>query len=195
MKAIHTFGFFFLMLCFTGCDNNQSLQEYFVDNQENKNFLAVDIPASLLANAESLSPEQRKTLESVKKVNLLAVPKKAANTETINLEREKITTILQDEKYQLLMRFGSGDTRMEMYFTGKEEAIDEVILYGFNEDRGLGIARILGNNMDAGEILGLVQSLQKGDVNIEGLKNITSVFAGVEETEQMEEKEEAKVVE
>lgn len=124
MKAIHTFGLFFLMLCFTGCENKQSLQEYFVDNQENKNFLAVDIPASLLANAKSLSPEQRKTLESVKKVNLLAVPKKAANTETINLEREKITTILQDEKYQLLMRFGSGDTRMEMYFTGKEEAID-----------------------------------------------------------------------
>lgn len=70
-----------------------------------------------------------------------------------------------------------------------------MILYGYNEDRGLGIARILGNNMDAGEILGLVQSLQKGDVNIEGLKNITSVFAGVEETEQMEEKEEAKVLE
>lgn len=195
MKTFHTLCLLFLVICFTGCENEQSLQEYFVANQENKDFLAVDIPASLLANSESLSPEQRKTLESVKKVNLLAVPKKAANTETINMEREKIATILQNEKYQLLMRFGSGDTRMEMYFTGKEEAIDEVILYGYNDDRGLGIARILGDNMDAGEILRLAQSLQQGDINIEGLKNITSGFAGANETIQIEEKEKAREME
>lgn len=187
MKALKILGICCLGLWMTGCNGEQSLQEYYVANQENKDFLAVDVPASLLANSESLSTEQRKTLETIKKVNILAIPKKAENMGTINTEREKVASILKDEKYQLLMRFGSGETKMELYFTGNEEAVDEVIVYGFNDTRGLGIARILGKNMNPADIMELLQSLQKGDLNVEGLQSITSMF--VEEAEEAKEPE------
>lgn len=181
MKTLKLIGVACLSLWITGCDSNQSLQEYYVANQENKNFLALDVPASLLANTGSLNEEQRKTLETIKKINILAIPKKAENLQTIETERNKIASILSDEKYQLLMKFGSGETRMELYFTGKEEAVDEVIVYGYNDEKGLGIARVLGKDMNPGDIMGLMKSMETGDVNIDGLKGITSMFIEAEE--------------
>lgn len=185
MKALKNLYLLFLAIAVTSCDNNQSLQEYYVNNQQNKNFVAVDIPASLLAGTESLTEEQRQVLKTVKKINLLAIPKKNENLETIAAEKQKIASILKDEKYQLLMRFGSGETRMELYFTGKEEAIDEIIVYGFNDNRGLGIARILGNDMNPGEIMGLMESLKAENLNLDGLQSVTSMF--IEETESQTE--------
>lgn len=181
MRTLKILGILGLCIWITGCDGSQSLQEYYVDNQENKDFLAMDVPASLLTNAESLSAEQRQTLETIKKINILAIPKKAENIQTIETERNKIASILKDEKYELLMRFGSGETRIELYFTGEEDAVDEIILYGYNDDRGLGIARVLGKNMQPGEIVGLMKSMETGDINVEGLKSVTSMFIEAEE--------------
>lgn len=181
MKTLKILGLFCLCFWITGCDGNQSLQEYYVANQENKDFLALDVPASLLANTESLNAEQRQTLETIKKINILAIPKKEENLQTIETERNKIASILSEEKYQLLMRFGSGETRMELYFTGEEDAVDELIVYGYNDEKGLGIARVLGKNMQPGEIVGLMKSMESGDLNIEGLKSVTSMFVEAEE--------------
>ena len=130
----------------------------------------------MFASAESLSPEQKKTLETVKKINVLAIPNKTSNLEKIEAEKQKIVNILQDEKYQLLMKFGGGTTKLEVYFTGEEEAVDEIIVYGFDDVKGMGIARLLGDDMNPGDILNLVRSMQQGDVNIDGLSGIQELF-------------------
>ena len=178
-------GKLFFLFCLTmfsiSCDNEQSLQEYFVANQENKDFIAIDIPASLFAKLGTLNPDQEKTLKSVKKVNFLAVAKKPENMEVINSEREKMTNILKDEKYQLLMKYGGGDTRMELYFTGDEEAVDEVIIYGYDENRGVGIARVLGNDMNPGEVMEFITSLKAGDLNMQGLEGVAEMFGQTKE--------------
>lgn len=166
---------------FTSCDNEASLQRYYVDNQDNKDFVKVDVPASMFAKTNSLDPEKQKILETIKKINLLAVPKKTGNTETIDEEKLKISKILENEKYQLLMKYGGGDTRVEIYFTGEEEAIDEIILFGFDAERGVGIARLLGENMNPSDILNLYKSVESGDINIDGLEKVTSMF--IEKTE------------
>ena len=176
MKAIKILSSVCFGLFAIACNNGQSLQEYYVANQENNDFVAIDVPVSMFTNAESLEPEQRKTLESIKKINLLVIPNKEENQNTMELEKTNISEILKDEKYQLLMKYGSGNSRMEVYFTGDEEAVDEIIVYGFDETRGMGLARLLGKNMDPAEILGLMRSLEEGDLDLDGLKGITSLF-------------------
>lgn len=173
-----------LLSLFMGCDNKESLQEYYVDNQDNNKFIAVDIPASLFTNAESLNPEQKKVLETVKKVNFLGIPMKPGKTEIIEEEKQKIAEILDNENYHLLMRVGGEATRMEVYFTGDDEAVDEIIVYGFDAEKGMGIARVLGDDMNPGDILNLVKSMQNGEVNIDGLNNVTNMF--IEKTEEVD---------
>jgi hypothetical protein len=159
------------------CDNNQSLQEYYVDNQGDKEFVAVDVPTSLFANTEKLTEDQKKTLETVKKINILAIPKKQENQTKIEAEKVKISNILKDEKYQLLMKYGVGDSKMEVYYTGSEEAVDEIIVYGQDNMKGMGMARVLGDNMNPTDILLLVRSLQKGDIDMDGLEGISKMLS------------------
>ena len=177
MKIYKILSLVILNIGLTACNNEQSLQEYYVENQGNKDFVAIDIPASMLANIGSLDEDQRRTLETVKKVNVLAIPKKIENLEKIEAEKTNVGTILKDEKYQLLMKMGGGDSRVEIYFTGDDEAVDEIIVYGFDENRGMGIARVLGDNMNPGDILALVRSMEKGDVDLSGFSGLNTLFA------------------
>ena len=177
MKTFKFIGLAVLAVMMFSCNSNQSLQEYYVDNQGDKEFVAVDVPTSLFANTEALNEDQKRTLETVKKVNVIAIPRKPENQEKINIEKDNISKILKDEKYQLLMKFGGSSTKLEVYFTGNEEAVDEIIVYGYNDEKGMGIARVLGDNMNPSDILNLVSSMQKGDINMSGLKEITGIFA------------------
>ena len=177
MKILKNLSVLFLITGLTACNNDQSLQEYYVENQGNKDFVAIDIPASMLTNIGSLDENQRRTLETVKKVNVLAIPKKIENLEKIETEKVNLATILKDEKYQLLMKMGGGESRVEIYFTGEEEAVDEIIVYGFDDNRGMGIARVLGDDMNPGDILALVRSMEKGDVDLSGFSGLNNLFA------------------
>lgn len=177
MKAIKYILALFLGIGLTACNNEPSLQEYYVENQNNKDFLALDVPASMFANSDMLNPEQQKTLQTIKKINVLAIPKKTENIAKIDTEVSNLNTILENEKYQLLMKYGGGDARVEIYFTGDDEAIDEIILYGFDEERGMGIARLLGDDMNPSDILNLMKSMQTEDVQqLDGLSGITEMF-------------------
>ena len=167
---------FLITALFGACNSEQSLQEYYVDNQGDKEFVAVDVPTSLFANTATLTPEQKSTLETVKKINIIAIPKKEENNLKIDEEKVKISKILQDEQYQLLMKFGGSAHKLEVYYTGNEEAVDEIIIYGFDETKGVGIARVLGDKMNPSDILQLVKSLDKGEIDMEGLGGITTML-------------------
>jgi len=161
---------------FVACNSEQSLQEYYVQNQGDKEFVAIDVPTSLFANTVSLTAEQKSTLETVKKINIIAIPKKEENNLKIDQEKVKISKILKDDKYQLLMKIGGNAHKIEVYYTGKEEAVDEVIIYGFDETKGVGIARVLGDKMNPSDILQLVKSLDEGEIDIEGLNGISTML-------------------
>lgn len=175
MKTIKTSLVIFFAIILASCSNEQSLQEYYVENQQDNNFIALDIPTSMFANSENLDENQKQTLESVKKVNLLGLSiengKESYETEKANLEN-----ILKHEKYQLLMKYGSNSRKAEIFFTGDEEAIDELIVYGYDDTKGVGVARVLGKNMNPKALLDLMKSLDKGDIDVNGLKKITGIF-------------------
>jgi hypothetical protein len=177
MHFFKNLGLIFFTALFLSCDGEQSLQEYYVDNQGNKEFVAVDVPTSLFANTASLTEDQKKTLETVKKINILAIPKDEVNQPKIDKEKVKLSNIFKDEKYQLLMKYGGGDSKMEVYFTGSDEAVDEIIVYGEDKMKGMGVARVLGDKMNPSDILQLLRSIQNGDLNLEGLNGISKMFS------------------
>lgn len=175
MKSIKILGVALAAATFVSCSNEPSLQEYYVENQQDNKFIALDVPTSMFTNVQELDENQRATLESVKKINVLALPVKESKEE-YEAEKTKLSSILQDEKYQLLMKYGSNDRKAEIYFTGDEEAIDEIIVYGYDDTRGVGVARVLGDDMNPQKLMELMKSLEKGDVDVDGLKGITGMF-------------------
>lgn len=175
MKSIKILGLAFAAAAFVSCANEPSLQEYYVENQQDNKFIAVDVPTSMFTNAKELDENQRTTLESVKKINVLALPVKESKEE-YESEKAKLSSILQNEKYQLLMKYGSNDRKAEVYFTGDEDAIDEIIVYGYDDNKGVGVARVLGEDMNPQKLMELIQSLDEGDIDINGLKGVTGMF-------------------
>lgn len=166
-----------LSLGFVSCDNETSLQEFYVENQNDKQYLAFDIPASLLTGENSqLTPEQKATLETIKKVNVLGFPKKAENEAAFQQEKEKLSKILKSHKYNLLMKYGGGNRKAELYYLGKEDAIDEIIVFGSDEEKGFGVARVTGDKMNPEAIIKLFKSLEKGDLDIQGLQNLGTML-------------------
>ncbi|HEY9183767.1 MAG TPA: DUF4252 domain-containing protein [Salegentibacter sp.] len=176
MKTSGVFGFLFVLMFLTiSCGNEPGIQEYYVENLGNSDFIAMDIPANLLANIKTPNADQKQILESIHKVNLLVYPLRN-NKEMYQAEKVELQKILKNENYQLLMRYGSTLRKAEIYFIGDESAVDEFILFGFDDSRGVGLARILGEDMQPQAMLNLLRSLKKGDLNVDGIRNIAQIF-------------------
>ena len=177
MKIIKTISFIAISLLMLACNNEKTLQKYYVENQEDSKFISLDIPTSLFAKADNLDEDQRATLESVRKINVLAYPLNEEN-ETFDAEKAELEKILSNDEYQLLMKYGSNERKGALYFTGEEDAIDEIVAFGYDNERGMGVARILGKDMNPQKIMELVKSLDADDINVEGLKGFADMMGG-----------------
>jgi len=175
MKAIKNLILAFLAVMTFSCNNEKSLQEYYVENQRDSDFLALDVPTSMFTNMESIDSSQTSTLKTIKKINLLAL-EKSNNVKRYEEEKLKLDEIFVNEKYQLLMKFGGSDKKAALYFTGEEDAIDELIAYGYDDEKGLGVARVLGEDMEPEKILKMIQSLKAEDLDTEGIKGMMDIF-------------------
>lgn len=166
-----------LSLGLVSCENETSLQEFYVENQNDNQYLAFDIPASLLTGENSkFTPEQKATLETIRKVNILGFPKKAENEAAFEEEQEKLSRILKSDKYNLLMKYGGGNRKAELYYLGEEDAIDEIIVFGSDQEKGFGVARVTGDAMNPEDIIKLFKSIEEGDLNVQGLQNLNTMF-------------------
>ena len=191
MKTIKILFAIAVLAGLSSCNDGKSLQKYYVENQEDSDFMALDVPTSMFTNSSSLEAEQKATLETIKKINVLAL-QKAADPQKFEEEKLKLKEIFKDEKYQLLMKYGGGNRKAELYFTGEEDAIDELIVYGYDDEQGLGVARVLGENMNPENIMKLMKSLDKEDINAEGIKGLGDIF-GHKDSEKDSVKVEMKV--
>lgn len=168
---------FLLSLLLVSCNNETSLQEYYVEHQADSTFFALDVPASLLnPDASSLDAEQKATLESIKKVNFIAYPMNEENKASFEKEKSELQEILKDDKFQMLMKYGGGDKKAEVYYLGEDDAIDELIVFASDEEKGFGVARVLGNNMQPEALIKLLRSLNKDEMDIKGLENFNVLF-------------------
>lgn len=179
MKTTSSSMYTFLFLTLVACSSRQSLQEYYVDNSENSNFLSVDLPVSLLNMEKAdLDEEQRIALASLRKLNILAFQKTDDNSADFQTEKAKVKAILKNDKFNELMKMNTSFGKATVSYLGDDEAIDEVVIYGANDEKGFMLVRILGDNMNPAKIAQFIQVLQKSDYKGEGLEKIGKLFKG-----------------
>ena len=166
-------------LLVSSCSSKQSLQEYYIDNTENPNFLFFDVPASILnMDMADLTETQKTALSSLKKLNIMAFKKTTENSGEYQAEKTKVNTILNTEEYTELMKMNTDFGRATIKYKGEDDAIDEVIIFGDNKEKGFALIRVLGKDMNPANFVQLIQAIQKSDFDGKGLEQIGELFKG-----------------
>jgi hypothetical protein len=148
------------------CNDGLSMQRYFVEHQETKNFLTQDIPISMLHIDESkLTPEQRDAYRSVHRLNFLGYKIDSTNVDVFHSELTKVKTILKNEKYNDLMDFSYEGANIAVKYIGDDEDADEFIVFGSSKNMGFGIVRVLGDDMSPEKIMTLGQLFESSNVD------------------------------
>ena len=177
MKSIYSLVIIGIFLL-SSCNNEPSLQKYFVENTENKNFIALDLSPSMLnVDNSKLSTDENEALKSFEKVNILAFKLNDSNKAEFEIERTKLNKILKEEKYQQLMKFGSGKDGASVSFVGETEHIDEFVFYANKKENGFAVVRVMGKDMNPTGIVTLMSVLKNANVDLEQLKPLQQMFA------------------
>ncbi|MCH3885238.1 DUF4252 domain-containing protein [Tenacibaculum aquimarinum] len=156
MKKLSTIlSFVAIVLLMSSCKKEQTLQSYLVESQDKKGFMTVDIPASVLkmSQGKDANADVKESLESIRKVNIVAMQYKGneANYET---EKNKLKAIFSNSsEYKSLVSFKDKRGNGKVFYSGDADAIDEIVAFGYSKDAGVGVARILGDNMNPGKIM------------------------------------------
>ena len=166
-----------LILTLVSCNSDPSLQKYFVENTDNKNFIALDVSPSIL-NVEKtkLSTEQTEALKSFDKMNILAFKANATNQVQFETERAKVKAILKDPKYQQLMSFGSGKDGASISYVGSDDNIKEFVVFANRKENGFAVVRVLGENMNPNNIMTLMSVLKESKIDMEQLKPLQQLI-------------------
>ncbi|MBT8317861.1 MAG: DUF4252 domain-containing protein [Lutibacter sp.] len=168
-----------VVLLTIACDTNPSLQKYYVDSKENSEFISIDLPSSILQLKDTdVSNDIKNTLETIKKVNFLALQLNETNGKLYTSEKAKVKSILKNPKYKQLMRMNMGDGNVSVNYLGEEDAIDEVVIFGSDNDKGFAIVRVIGENMNPSDILKLTQEIKMDDDSPQ-LKQLESLLSSI----------------
>lgn len=181
MKKLTTIcALVFLVVFASSCKNEKSLQAYLVDTSGKDGFFTGDLPVSSLMSAEvDVSDDVKETISSIKKINYAFLPKTADNAASYETEKEKLKNIFTDnDDYKSLMAMKFKGMNVKVFYTGDTDAIDEVIAFGFGGQQGVGVARLLGEDMNPAKIIEMMNSV-KMEGNSEALANFMQGFSGL----------------
>jgi hypothetical protein len=164
------------LLLLSACGNDASLQKYIVEKQNDYSFITLDLPSSLiLAEGNNLTDEQLKTVKSIKKVNILALQLKEDNRALYEVEKERVQSILSDDKYETLMKYGSNEMGATMMFTGDVEAINELIIFASDEEKGFGLFRVIGDKMNPSQVVKLMDNVNSNNFDLSFMNKLGSL--------------------
>lgn len=167
----------FTAVFLTSCGDSVSLQRYYVDNQEAKNFITQDVPLSMVKlDKTNFTEDQKEAYNSVSKLNFLGYKANESEVETYKAELAKVNTILKDSKYKDLMEFSDKGNKIVVKYIGDEEEADEVVVFGSAKELGFGIVRILGDDMSPDKIAVLINAMQKANVDENQIEEIMNFF-------------------
>ncbi|NJX16216.1 DUF4252 domain-containing protein [Tamlana crocina] len=168
---------FFTAAFLSSCGNEVSLQRYYVENQENKNFITQDFPLSMIeVDKTQFTPEQTEAYNSVDKLNFLGYKIYESNTESYHTELAKVKSILNQSKYNDLMEFSDKGNRIEVKCIGDDDEAEEVVVFGNSDEIGFGIVRILGDDMNPEKMMTLIRAMQNANINQSQVENIMNFF-------------------
>lgn len=157
--------------------SEKSLQKYLVEKQDDEHFVKMDLAASLLQGKENtFTDEEKKTLSTIKKVNIVAYPISSGDSVNYESERIEVKQILRQDQYKELARFNNDQWDATIKFTGEEDAINELIVFASDDNRGFAVLRILGDDMRPDEIFKLVKGADKNDLDFSKFGGLGEIF-------------------
>lgn len=166
-----------VLLTLISCNSEPSLQKYFVQNTDNKSFIALDVSPSILnLDKAKLSAEQTEALHSFDKMNILAFKANDKNQVEFEAERTKVKAILKNPKYQQLMKFGSGKDGASISYVGADDNIEEFVIFANKKESGFAVVRVLGKNMNPNNIMTLMSVLKESKIDMEQLKPLQQLI-------------------
>jgi hypothetical protein len=145
------------------CTKEETLQEYYINSQENENFLSVDIPRSIVTLKDDVSQETKEAFNSIKKLNILAFKVDDSNKANYEAEKTKIEKILKSKKFNDLIRVKHKNAHILVKYKGDDDSIDEFIVYGSDDQKGFAVARVLGKEMKPDKIVKMMKDIDKID--------------------------------
>jgi len=176
MKLAFITAFFAVMLL-ASCNSEPSLQKYFVENSEKKDFLALDISSSILnTDKTKLTAEQKTAIQSFDKMNIIAFKINDKNKDSYDAESAKVSQILKNETYQELMKVGSGKDAASVSYVGDEDHIGEFVLFAKKKENGFAVVRILGKDMNPNNIMTMLSVLKGSDIDMDQLKPLQELM-------------------
>jgi len=176
MKKVHIIALL-LGLFLASCNSGPSLQKYFVEKTEDKNFVAIDLSAGMLnLDKSKVTVEQAEALKSFDKMNILAFKKESSNAAQYDAEKTQVKEILKNKKYQELMKFGSGSSGASLSFVGDEDHIEEFVLFANQNENGFAVVRILGKDMNPNGIVTILSVLKDANVDLKQLEPLQQMI-------------------
>lgn len=177
MKSIVYATSILLSLLLFGCNSEPTLQKYFVEHSEKKDFISLDVSSGVInVDKTKLSAEQKTALESFDKMNILVFKEDGKNTSEFEKESKEVAKLLKGKDYSELMKIGSGSDMASISFVGNEDDIDEFVLVAKKKDNGFGVVRILGNDMNPNNIINMISVLKDSQLNMEQLNPLQDLI-------------------
>ncbi len=168
---------FFLSVLNCTSDSTDSLQTYYVDNQEKPNFIVVDIPTSVVDFSKvELTSREQEAVETIEKINFLGFKKSNTNSEEYQKELKRINTILSHAKFSALGTFNMYGSKVMAYSLGSTDNPEELIVFANQKDKGFGVLRVLGDDLNFGKLFTLAEILDKANIDKTQLEGITNFF-------------------
>jgi DNA-dependent RNA polymerase auxiliary subunit epsilon len=163
----------FLVMFASACKNEKSLQSYLVESSGKDGFYTGDLPVGSLLTAEAdVSDEVKETIKSVKKINVVFLRKTDDNTADYEAEKAKLKNIFTSDEYKSLGSVKAKGMNVKVYYTGNTDSLDEVIAFGYSKEVGVGVARLLGQNMNPAKVIEMMNSVKMDASNLEGFSTI-----------------------
>lgn len=154
---------FGLAFSFISCDTEPSLQQYLVDKEDRKEFITASLSGNLIfQKLDSLSVQGKSSLDKIEKINVLALTKSNGDS-IMEYERSTINSILQDDHYNSLMNVNSAGSQINFMFSGEEDAIDELIFFGYDSDMGMLLLRMRGDQIGVNDLMEYTKIAQNMD--------------------------------
>ncbi len=167
-----------ILLLLSSCSNEPTLQSYFVDNQEQPNFLSVDIPMSMVDYSQSnLSEKEVEATKTISKIAFLGFKKTNENQEVYTKEVSKIQAILKNSKYSALGEFNKYGTKLLVNAVGNAEQPKELIIFAKKPEQGFAVIRVLGEDLNLGKLFAFAETLPKATIDEQQLESISNFFS------------------
>ena len=165
------------LVMLAACNNQKTIQEYYVEKQESNDFIAIDLPASIVDVSENASEETKETLKTIKKLNVLAFKLDEDNRAEFDKEQMEVKQILKGDRYNELMRMKHEGMNIVINYQGSDEAVDEFILFASDDSKGFALARVLGDKMEPAKIMKMAEDMKNLDADSSALAELGEIFS------------------